>query len=233
MASHEFRTPLAIIDGAAQRLKRRVDRLERDDVLDRVERIREAVGRMQYLIDRFIDSSGAQHGTMEINPSPQPIEGLLGAICRQQQQVHKTHQIELLLDVPDVVLNIDKRMIEQCLLNVLSNAIKYSPEKDTVIVEAHSDDRHVVIKVTDFGVGIPKNEIGKVFGRYFRASTSSGIPGTGIGLNLTEMVMKQHKGKVHVESVVGEGTTVTLSLPLSETPALSRPRAKKSAAGAG
>ncbi|AXS40898.1 PAS-domain containing protein [Breoghania sp. L-A4] len=220
MASHEFRTPLAIIDGAAQRLKRRIDRLEPLDVLERVTRIRDAVGRMQYLIDRFIDSSGAHSGNMEIEPTLQPLDALLGAICRQQAQVHTSHRIETSFDIDGVVLNIDRRMIEQCVLNVLGNAIKYSPGGDRIEVKAHVEGRYVEIRVSDFGVGIPKNEISKIFGRYFRASTSSGIPGTGIGLNLTEMVMEQHHGKIEVESTVGEGTTVVLKLPYAQDEAI-------------
>lgn len=230
MASHEFRTPLAIIDGAAQRMMRRIDRLEPEDVAERLERIRTAVGRMQYLIDRFIDSSVAQSGTMEIDRSVQPLDGLLASICRQQEEVNKTHTVEYRSSIDGVLLNIDKRLIEQSIVNVIGNAIKYSPGKNRISVTAEVDGKSVVVKVRDFGVGIPQKEIGKIFGRYFRASTSSGIPGTGIGLNLTEMIIEQHRGHIAVDSVVGEGTTITIRLPIAEEKASSGDEPKKDAA---
>ncbi|PTW61498.1 phospho-acceptor domain-containing protein [Breoghania corrubedonensis] len=223
MASHEFRTPLAIIDGAAQRLHRRFEQLDPDAVRERLDNMREAVRRINYLIERFIDFAVSQDGALEIVPQPNALLPVVRTVCEQQQQGNKTHQVVLSESVGDLLVNFDRRMIEQCLMNVIGNAIKYSPGKDKVLVDLHRENNSVCIDVTDFGVGIPKNEIKKVFGRFYRASTSSGIPGTGIGLNLTEMIVVRHKGRMSVTSEVGKGSTVTLRLPLHQSEVPSAP----------
>ncbi|WP_321337712.1 PAS-domain containing protein [Breoghania sp.] len=214
MASHEFRTPLAIIDGAAQRLKRRFERLTPDEVRERIGHIREAVLRINYLIERFIDFSVSQEGNLEIDPHDCEILPVLRAICEREGQAHKSHRITLTESIGDLTLNFDRRMIEQCLVNLIGNAVKYSPGQEEVLVDASVDGKSLRIDVTDFGVGIPRNEVKKVFGRFFRASTSSGIPGTGIGLNLTEMIVARHKGRISIRSEVGKGSTVSLRLPV-------------------
>ena len=214
MASHEFRTPLAIIDSNAQRLKRKVDELKPEMVVDRVDRIREAVDRMQYLISRFLSFSQAQSVGMELQIEPAPFRKLVGDTCCRQQSVSKKHAIHMDIGgLPDV-LEIDQKLIEQSVTNILSNAVKYSPGKADIYVLGRSEGEYAVLSVRDEGVGIPADEIPKVFNRYFRASTSSGIAGTGIGLNMTEMIIQKHRGRVEIESAVGEGTTVTLYLPL-------------------
>ncbi|MEP0405808.1 MAG: HAMP domain-containing sensor histidine kinase, partial [Roseibium sp.] len=214
MASHEFRTPLAIIDSNAQRLKRRIDKLEPEVVLERVERIRESVERMQYLIHRFLDFSQSQSGEMELEIKSAPLRRLVETVCSHHQSVAKKFKIHAdIAELPETA-EIDRGLIEQCLSNILSNAIKYSPERNDIYVSGHEDEDFAVISVRDEGVGIPEDEIPKIFNRYFRASTSSGIAGTGIGLNMTEMIVSKHSGKVDVESRVGEGTTVTLKLPI-------------------
>ena len=222
MASHEFRTPLAIIDSNAQRLKRGLDRLadtaaeavlDTDAVTKRLANIRESVDRMQYLINRFLSFSQHQSGALEIKPEPAPLKELIRRVCTRQQSVCTTHRIDTdLAGLPDSA-TIDARLVEQCVSNILSNAIKYSPGKASIRVEGLTDGRFAVIRFVDQGVGIPENEIPKIFNRYYRASTSSGIPGTGIGLNMTEMIISEHRGQLLVTSQVGRGTVVEIRLP--------------------
>ncbi|WP_417767334.1 PAS-domain containing protein [Stappia sp.] len=222
MASHEFRTPLAIIDSNAQRLKRGLDRLsdnvagavlDTDAVAKRLSNIRESVDRMQYLINRFLSFSQHQSGALEITPAPSPLRELVQRACIRQQSVCATHRIHTDLDgLPDSAM-IDARLVEQCVSNILSNAIKYSPGKDSVRVEGLTDGRFAVIRFVDQGVGIPESEIPKICNRYYRASTSSGIPGTGIGLNMTHMIVTEHRGQLHVTSETGRGTVVEIRLP--------------------
>lgn len=213
MASHEFRTPLAIIDSNAQRMARKIDKLEPDMVLNRITNIRQSVERMQYLITRFLNFSQSQSGEVDLETEDTAIRELVNRVCRAIQSVNKNHNIHLeISDLPDHAI-LDPKLFEHCLNNIVSNAIKYSPERKNIWVLGAQDDGKFQISVRDEGVGIPKDEIPKIFNRYFRASTSSGIAGTGIGLNMTEMIIQKHNGRVHVDSKVGEGTTVTLTLP--------------------
>ncbi|PCH82374.1 MAG: hypothetical protein COB90_01240 [Hyphomicrobiales bacterium] len=215
MASHEFRTPLAIIDSNAQKLIRRFDRLEPDQIKTRGENVRAAVVRMQSLMTSFLESSSAQAGDIELKRKVQPLESILRCACETQQKVCQTHFIELKLEELEHSINVDSNMLEHCFSNLLSNAIKYSPDADSVIVHAFEKDNKVLIQVTDQGLGIPAAEVAKVFNRYFRASTSAGIAGTGLGLNLTEMIVEAHKGTISLTSIIGEGSTFTITLPFA------------------
>lgn len=213
MASHEFRTPLAIIDSNAQRLKRKIDKLEPEMVLERITNIRESVERMQYLITRFLNFSQSQSGEVKLQFEETSVRNLVERVCKGLQSVNKTYNIHSETSNLPEQATLDPKLFEHCLNNIISNAIKYSPERNNVWVTGHRDGDSFTISVKDEGVGIPEDEIPKIFNRYFRASTSSGIAGTGIGLNMTEMIVQKHNGTVDVASEVGEGTTVTLKLP--------------------
>lgn len=214
MASHEFRTPLAIIDSNAQRMLRKADRLEKETLVQRLANIRESVERMQYLINRFLNFSQSQSVGMDIEREPVPLRDLAVSVCGRQQSLSKAHRFQIDVENLPETLELDKKLIEQCISNLVSNAVKYSPDHSTVSVIGSIMGDEAVISVRDQGVGIPKEELPKIFKRYFRASTSSGIAGTGIGLNMTRMIVRKHGGSIHMESEVGKGTTVTMTLPM-------------------
>ncbi len=214
MASHEFRTPLAIIDSNAQRLLRRIDKVVPETLKERLGNIRESVERMQYLIDRFLNFSQTQSIGMEIEREQVDLGKLVQSVCDRYQAITRTHSIAVDVTFLPNTIDLDKKLIEQSISNLLSNAVKYSPENSTVYVTGSEAGGQVLLSVRDEGVGIPAEELPNIFKRYFRASTSSGIAGTGIGLNMTQMILQKHGGKIHVESQVGQGTTITMSLPV-------------------
>lgn len=238
MASHEFRTPLAIIDSNAQRLRRLLDRYvdlapepmpDTEALVKRLANIRESVDRMQYLINRFLNFTKHQSGTLEIQRKVAPLRQLVEEICHRQQGLCATHRIDVDVDrLPETAM-IDSRLIEQCVGNILSNAIKYSPGRSEVRVRGFTEGRFAVLRFEDDGIGIPADEIPKIFNRYYRASTSSGIPGTGIGLHMTDMVVSEHRGRLTVTSEVGTGTAVEIRLP--RTPARAGTVTEKEAVG--
>jgi signal transduction histidine kinase len=214
MASHEFRTPLAIIDSNAQRILRKIDVIDPETLAKRVGNIRNSVERMQYLINRFLNFSQSQSVGMELDREAIPFRELVRTVCRQHQELSRSHRFETDLDGLPEIAYVDRKLMEQSITNLISNAVKYSPEASRITVVGSRMGDQLVISVRDEGVGIPKAEVPKIFKKYFRASTSSGIAGTGIGLNMTRMIVQKHGGTVHVESEVGSGTTVTVSLPL-------------------
>ena len=108
----------------------------------------------------------------------------------------------------------DGKLLRQVVSNLLSNAIKYSPDRKRVWVTGHLDEHNdIVLSVRDEGVGIPSAELDKLFKRFFRASTSTGIAGSGIGLNLVQHMVELHGGRIDVESTEGVGSTFTVRLP--------------------
>ena len=214
MASHEFRTPLAIIDGAAQRLIRRAGRMTPEDLVERGGKIRHAVSRMIGLVDSTLSASRMEAGRIELEPEPCSLHNVLEAVCARQQEIAPDHKIRLALeDAPDLMVA-DPKQLDQIFTNLLSNAVKYSPQKGPIDVVATREGDLAAVSVSDRGVGIPKDELPKLFERFFRASTSTGIPGTGIGLNLVRELVRMHGGTLGVESTEAVGSTFIVRLPI-------------------
>lgn len=214
MASHEFRTPLAIIDGAAQRVSRKLDSIEKEELEKRVSRIRGAVRRMLELIESTLSASRLDEGQVELRLQDVALGNLVRTICDRQRELSDEIEIELALeDLPDHVEG-DPALLDQIFTNLLSNAAKYTPTSPRIsITGSREAGGFITIAVADNGVGIPDEEIPRLFKRFFRASTSEGIPGTGIGLNLVQELVEMHGGTISVESDVGVGTTFTVRLP--------------------
>ena len=217
MASHEFRTPLAIIDGAAQRILRRAERMAPDELQERVGKIRSAVTRMIGLIDSTLSASRMEAGQIELSLTACELPELLETVCRRQQEIAPEHQIALNVGKAPKQIVADPKQLDQIFTNLLSNAVKYSPSKGRIDVACWAEDGVAAISVRDPGVGIPEDELPKLFERFFRASTSTGIPGTGIGLNVVKQLIEMHGGSIAVASAKGMGSLFTVRLPLSAT----------------
>ena len=117
------------------------------------------------------------------------------------------------MDLPETV-QADADALEQVFTNLLSNAVKYAPHAPDIEVKACVEGKHVVISVRDHGLGIDDGDLPRIFERFFRAKTSTGIAGTGIGLNLVKTLVEMHGGSVRVESKVSEGSVFTVQLPI-------------------
>lgn len=220
LVSHEFRTPLAIIDGQAQRIVRKIDRESREGIVKAMEKCRTNVARLVGLIDSVLSSSRLEAGVIEYNPGACPLVELLVDSARNQESIVPSHKFVLDIDrLPDSI-TADGKLLRQVVTNLFSNAVKYSPSASTVWVDGYRDGDDIVIAVRDEGVGIPEKEIGKLFSRFFRASTASGIAGTGIGLNLIKQLVELHGGDITVTSVANEGSTFTVRLPIEAAPAI-------------
>ena len=217
MVSHEFRTPLAIIDGNAQRLQRRPDKITTDRVLKVVETIRTSVLRLTDLMESVLSAARMEGGQIKFEPASFDIGKMVGEICRNYADINSQHKLEVDIRALPEAYNGDAKLLHQVVSNLISNAIKYSPENTTVHIRGfQTEDESVVISVEDEGVGIPNEELDKLFERFFRASTSTGIPGSGIGLHLVQQLVALHDGAVHVKSVIGHGTTFEVHLPACE-----------------
>ena len=214
MVSHEFRTPVAIIDGAAQRIDRRAGKDTPEELQQRTAKIRSAVRRMIELIDSTLSLSRIEGGTIELELEQCDLAALLREICQRQQEIAEHHKISLTVaDLPPTV-RLDAKRMDQVFTNLLSNAVKYSPDSPRIDVKTGTVGGKVVVAVRDHGLGIPKNELPKLFEKFFRASTSTGIPGTGIGLHLVRHLVELHGGTATIDSVEGHGTTVSITLPI-------------------
>ncbi|MBL8698062.1 MAG: PAS-domain containing protein [Alphaproteobacteria bacterium] len=213
MASHEFRTPLAIIDSASQRILSRPEGVPDSDLHKRVERIRGAVARMTEIIERTLSTARLEDGRFDFEPTSCELGTLLAEVCERQRSISPRWTIRLDLPRTPILLEADPRLLDQVFSNLLSNAVKYSGASRRVEVAAVALDDAVEVAVTDHGIGIPEAERDRLFTRFFRTSASLSIPGTGIGLNLVKEFVTLHGGTVAVHSVEQQGSTFTVRLP--------------------
>lgn len=214
MVSHEFRTPLTIIDGNAQIIQRRGPSLKPEMLQQRAGTIRAAADRLVRLIETILSTHILESGQLAVTLALCDLGGIIRRVCDERLELAPSHDIKIDIqkDLPPLMM--DEKIIHQMMVNLVSNAVKYSPRHPLVEVKAYREGRAAIIKVTDQGVGIPAGELPKIFTRYFRASTSSGIPGFGMGLSLVKQFAEMHGGKVGIQSQAGAGTTVTVWLPI-------------------
>lgn len=217
MASHEFRTPLAIIDAAAQRLLRKKGVIEPEFLSDKVDQIRASVNRIVDLMESILSAGRLDTGKIDISYTACALRSLIKICCERQSTIAKTHSFVLDIDALPEFIDGDPRTLSQVFTNLLSNAVKYAPGTSEIRVTAWTEARDVKISVSDDGVGIDPEDVPRLFQRYFRARTSIGIAGTGIGLNLVKQIVELHKGSIEVRSAKGCGSTFTVTLPIERT----------------
>ncbi|PCK86083.1 ATPase [Rhizobium sophoriradicis] len=214
MASHEFRTPLAVIDGAAQRLIRRKEAATPEFLAEKTDQIRSSVSRILELMESILAAGRLDHGRITIVPKPCSIAEIIETCSARQESIRRSHRFLLELDrIPETIYG-DRPALDQVFSNLFSNAVKYAPDSPNVHVTGWQDGDNVCITVRDEGIGIDADDLPKMFQRYFRARSSTGIAGTGIGLNLVKQIMELHGGTIEVTSSRGNGTTFTLRLPI-------------------
>lgn len=215
LVSHEFRTPITIIDGVAQRLIRLKDRLDPEDIVTRAEKVRSAVARMVGLIDITLYASSLDAGKIDVKFRPCNIRKLVTDTCDIQAELSPFHQIKLDVDkLPEDSL-LDQRLIDQVFTNLLSNSVKYAPDNPLIEVTGWMEKHTICVSITDHGMGIPANEMPNMFQRFFRTSTVTNIKGTGLGLSICREFVEMHGGDISVDSVEDEGSTFIVRLPVS------------------
>jgi signal transduction histidine kinase len=215
MVSHQFRTPLAILDSSAQRILRRGPNLTPEELSTRIQKIRNAGNRLTRLVESVLNAAKLDAGRIEVNPEDCNLVSLVMDISERQSELNSHADIRF--EVPDTPVRVycDSMLIEQVVINLLSNAIKYSGERPVVEIKVWTEGVRAFCSVRDWGIGIPADELPKIFDRFYRARTASGIAGTGIGLNFAQRIMHLHGGDIQVESFEAGGSLFTFDLPLS------------------
>jgi two-component system OmpR family sensor kinase len=217
MASHEFRTPLAIIDGNTQRLISMRDRLTFDGLAERARKIRSMVRRMTQLIDNLIGSARLIDARIDLyyHPTAVDLTLLMREMCELQRELSPDAQIRERIQAHPLVVRGDANLLSQLFSNLLSNAVKYSPDGGLIQITAAQEGTQIAVMIEDHGLGIPETDRERVFERYYRGSNTSGIGGSGVGLSLVRTIVDLHKGTIALDSREGEGSRFTIRLPVS------------------
>ena len=213
MASHEFRTPLSIIVSSANLASRYAEKGNLEDHKKHIERITSSAKNLTKLLDDSLNADKIENGIIA------PLQGVFNAketihnvvfelngICKKNQKIHCTYK-------GDEVIVTDEKILVNILVNLISNAIKYS--ENAINIEVKTAANKIHIGVTDSGIGIPKAEQQFLFSRFFRASNTSGIQGVGLGLHSVHHYTKMLGGKVKINSQPGVGTSVKIKIPIS------------------
>ena len=213
--SHELRTPLTIIGGFAETLQ------DPDiPVKKRTEFARTIYGntqRMQRIVDELLDLSRIESGHWKPRPEPVRIAEVAAEIFGRVSATGKEKEIalETKIDPAASVIYADRTALEQILLNLVENAIRYTPESGRITIESGVVRNGILLKVSDTGAGIPPEHLPRIFERFYRADAgrSREAGGTGLGLAIVKHLAEAHGGSVSAESVVGSGTTVSVFFP--------------------
>lgn len=216
--AHELKTPLTSIKGYSQLLERALSdgRADPDALRASLSRIDLATTRMNSSVDELLELARSQlGGTPDLVRATVDLVELARDVAREVGGTSTRHTVRV--DAPDrgIVGQWDRARIERVLQNLLSNALKYSPDGGEVLLRLRTDGGTAIIEVSDRGIGIPAADLDRIFVRFYRGSNVTGrISGTGIGLTLVRQIVEQHGGSVAVESEPGRGTTFRVSLPL-------------------
>lgn len=212
MASHELRTPVTVIKATLQILYEMV----KDGKVDirMVEKSLSNVDKLSTLIHELLDVTKIQSGKLDLDITTFNLTRLLEEIVADIQLT--TSQQQVILKQPGKLLEIraDRERIKQVLMNMLSNAVKYSPGTDEVTVETAVKENGVIVKVKDYGIGIPAEDIDKIFERFYRSGgTASTFSGAGVGLYISSEIIRHHGGRMWVESKQDQGSEFYIEIP--------------------
>jgi PAS domain S-box-containing protein len=230
IVAHELRTPLANLRGFAQTLLVQTAQGKGPPLAAWQSRalagLDLAAARLSQLTDDLLDMARLQAGELELHPEPTDLVPLVQRVVTRQQLTTERHTIVFIPSVERLVLPIDPRRMEQVLSNLVSNAIKYSPEGGPieVTIAEESGRQEALLSVRDHGIGIPAQQQAQIFQRFVQAENARayGIEGTGLGLYLCRALIERHSGRIWCESVEGHGSTFFIALPVGSEAASGR-----------
>ncbi len=215
IASHEFRTPLSSIQFAANFVKQynhRIEKPERDQKLDNIV---EQVGHMTSLLDDVLTYGKSEAGKINLITSNINFQEFVIRITEDVEHSTKnTHKIRTELHNTPLQIETDEKLLRSVMSNLLTNAIKFSPGKEQVYLTISGIQNQIEIRVRDEGLGIPPDELEKIFEPFLRGREVAAIPGTGLGLSITKKAVELLGGAIQTESKLNQGTTFTVLMPL-------------------
>lgn len=214
MASHEFRTPLSTVLSSAALLSRYTLTEDQEKRDKHIKRIKDAVQHLSNLLEDFLSLGKleegkvmSEHAAFGVRESLDEVVEEMRPLAKRGQQIHCEY-------TGDDVFVSDKRLLKNILINLLSNAVKFSPEDAAIWLRvARSPDGGLILAVKDQGIGISHEDQQHLFSSFFRGGNVLNIEGTGLGLHIVKRYADLLGGVVHLESVLGEGTCVTVELP--------------------
>ncbi|MGF1488665.1 MAG: sensor histidine kinase [Prochloraceae cyanobacterium] len=212
--SHEYRTPLTVISLASDLLEKRGDRLSEEQRLSCWRKIRNGIEHMYNLAEDVLLLERVETKDIELDPVKLDLVLFCYQLVEDLQFLAEGEQkIEFSYSGDRVEVCLDRKLLRQVLTNLLSNALKYSPEDSKIDFELTFAEEQMIFCIRDRGIGIPPQELPKLFEPFHRAENVSNLPGTGLGLAIVKKALDLQRGEITVESELGIGSTFTVKLP--------------------
>ncbi len=218
MASHELKTPITSMKLYIDSLIPRVKKYDDPQAARILTSIKDQTGRLQKLVNDLLDVSRMQTGKLSFTKEDFRLDEVIHETVDLLQDSAKNHEIIIKQTIPAVVHG-DRFRMYQVFTNLVTNAVKYSPEGKKIIVNMYAEGSQVITSVQDFGIGIAKSQQEKIFDRLYQVVdyTEKTFPGFGMGLYISREIVNRHDGSIWVESEKGKGSTFFVSLPIAGT----------------
>jgi len=213
MASHEFRTPLSTVLSSASLLSKYVEKEDQDKRNRHIDKIRNSVKHLNEILEDFLSLGKLDEGKVESNISEMDLkECILETIDEMRPFLKKDQEIEEFYTGRSVIYS-DKKLLRNIVINLISNAIKFSNDGSRITITVSANDEETEIKVRDEGIGIGVEDQQHLFTSFFRAGNALNIQGTGLGLHIVKRYTDLLGGSLDLNSILDQGTTVTISIP--------------------
>lgn len=221
MLSHEFRTPMSIINTSTSIMLRYQERLAPEKMRSHLDTIIRQVRVLDNTLADILYSYESDTNVIQIQPNWIELDQIcIGIVNQLQLSIEKTHKLNHEIIGTPQPTYLDEKLIQRIINNLLTNAIKYSPKGGEIMLELHYEDEQISIHVQDSGIGIPDDELDQLFMTFYRGTNISNIPGTGIGLSIVKHAVDMHNGDISVRSEIDKGSRFSIRLPIiTETPA--------------
>ncbi|WP_432708624.1 PAS domain S-box protein [Pedobacter sp.] len=215
IASHELKTPVTSLKGYTQVMARVLNKKGLDMEVSMMQKMDAQLNRLTSLINDLLDVTKINSGKLQYNSQEFELQPMLSELVEDLQRTSSKHHLKEIYK-PTGTVYADKDRIEQVVINLITNAIKYSPESDQVIIRCEQIDEEIVVSIQDFGVGISKSNQFKVFEQFYRVSTEKQhtFPGVGLGLYISAEIIKRTGGRIWVTSEENKGSCFYFSLPI-------------------
>jgi two-component system, OmpR family, phosphate regulon sensor histidine kinase PhoR len=213
VASHELKTPLTSLKGYIQLMEFQQDLPA--NVSQYIKKANDSINKLQHLINDLLDVSKIHAGKLKFDMEEVNLEELLTSCVENCVYMYPTYKITKDIN-PGIIVRGNAERLEQVLMNLVSNAVKYSPDHKEIIIRSLRHNGSVAVSVTDFGIGLTEADQTKIFERFYRAERSSLFTsGLGMGLYISSEIIKEHNGQISVDSRIHEGTTISFTLPVA------------------
>jgi two-component system CheB/CheR fusion protein len=214
IASHELKTPVTSLKAYTEILMMDLEGSASTGAIKMLTKMDAQIEKLTRLIGDLLDVSKNNTGQLKFYYEKFDFNEMVRDVANVMQLSARAHKIELSL-ADTKIINGDRNRLGQVVINLISNAVKYSPHSDKIIVSSVNNEDTITLSVQDFGIGIPLSEHSKLFSRFFRANEST-YPGLGLGLYICNEIIKRHSGKMDFESEDGKGSTFYFSIPFTQ-----------------